>query len=270
MRVTIKGITPSTIAFNTLGIVIRGNNSNPKLYPESIARHIDVNNEDQLTEVNTLVNAGLIRVEVEEEDSPQLPKVTPELLVSTKADIQYVPEVEDTEEEAIEDAPQVSKTKHRGRPKGSKNKKNTKRTVKKITEEEQDCSAIVMTLDGAKRGKMKRSADGEISDSEITKASIEAMKKLEKEEELDKNLPDDIIDESQFAPEEQMGGDAIIGGEVGAKKVAMKNSTVPEAKQIKERSVEFIDQVEKDAEEKAKKAFIDNKNNEDDLDFLEY
>jgi len=303
MKVTIRGITPSTIAFNTLGIVIRGDNNTPELYPESIAIHIDVVNEDQLTEVNSLVNAGLIAVEVEEGETQSAPKVTPKDLVATDAAPIPIPvpsapeapvEAPETDDE-VEDAPapeataeeqeEEEKPKSRGRPKGSKDKKPrknsksksaSKKAVKKVVKpaspDDEETTVIVMTPDGAKTGKMYRSAAGDIDDSEQTRASLEAMKKIEEEEEFDANLPDDVVDESKLSPEERMGGEAVVGGETGAEKVAMQNSIVPEAQQIKDRAVEFIDQADKDADEAAKQSFVDKKekSEKDDLDFLEY
>jgi len=62
MRVTINGLTDSTITFNTIGIILRGNSSKPELYPNSIARHIEINNEAQMRELVTLKNAKLISV----------------------------------------------------------------------------------------------------------------------------------------------------------------------------------------------------------------
>ena len=60
MRVTIKGLTDSTITFNTLGIIIRGNSSKPELYPNSIARHIDIKTEEQMRELISLKNSNYV------------------------------------------------------------------------------------------------------------------------------------------------------------------------------------------------------------------
>lgn len=75
MRVTIKGLTDSTITFNTLGIILRGNSAKPELYPNSIARHIDIKTDEQMRELVGLKNAKLVEVIDESEQ-----KVT----VSTK------------------------------------------------------------------------------------------------------------------------------------------------------------------------------------------
>ncbi|MFA7219124.1 MAG: hypothetical protein WC119_01170 [Synergistaceae bacterium] len=288
MRVTIKGITPSTIAFNTLGIVIRGDSKNLKLYPESYAKHIDIVNEAQLAEVNSLVNARLITIEVEDAPKPKPNPVSPDRLaaivspepVQENESAKTLPKT-DTEEEEVEDAPR----KGRGRPKGSKNKNSPKsskitsvKKVKKASAEmerkdDPESRSIVMTPNGAVEGRVTRSVVGDIPDGDRTQASLDALKKLEEEEELDGSLPDIEIDESTLDPSERMGMEAVISaGENGAEKVEMKNSIIPEASQIRERGVEFIDQADKDADEKARKLSISKKaktDDDDEFDFLE-
>lgn len=77
MRVTIKGLTDSTITFNTLGIILRGNSSKPELYPNSIAKHIDIKNDAQMRELIGLKNAKLVSVIDESEDyNTQVPVST--------------------------------------------------------------------------------------------------------------------------------------------------------------------------------------------------
>lgn len=288
MRVTIKGITPSTIAFNTLGIVIRGDSKNLKLYPESYAKHIDIVNEAQLSEVNSLVNARLITIEAEDTPKPKPDPISPDKLASIvkpeqakKVESTNTLPKTDSGEEEVEDAPR----KGRGRPKGSKNKKSNKsskvspvKKVKKASAEierkdDPESKSIVMTLDGAVEGRVTRSAVGDIPDGDRTQASLDAMKKLEEEDELDSSLPDIEIDESTLDPSERMGMEAVISaGEHGAEKVGMKNSIIPEASQIRERGVEFIDQADKDADEEARKSSISKKaknDDDDEFDFLE-
>jgi hypothetical protein len=277
MRVTIKGMTLSTIAFNTLGIVLRGDSRNTQLYPESIARHIDIVNEDQLTEVNSLVNAGFIVVE---------PETTSEenKKVSKGKEVQVAKTTESSsEDEEIEDAPKP-KSRGRGRPKGSKNKATKKSEAKKIKKVEKalesekvdkksentepESKPVIMTPNGPKAGRTVRTAAGEIKDGEATRASIEAMKKLEEEEELDKNLPDQKIDESNLDPSEQSGLEAVISAHGNSQKVKMENSILPESKQIKERAVEFIDKNEKEQDD-ADQAFLDEFDDDNLDDFLE-
>ena len=66
-----------------------------------------------------------------------------------------------------------------------------------------------------------------------------------------------------------MGGKAIIAtGENASTEVKLKNSMIPEAEQIKDRGVNFIDKDDK-AETDDTTAFIDD-SEEDDVDFLEF
>ena len=125
-----------------------------------------------------------------------------------------------------------------------------------------------MTPGGAATGKMQRSFAGEITDSEKTAASIEAMAKLEEEEAEGIDLGDTVIDESTLDPSEQMGRKAIITtGDGETKAVSARNSILPEADQIRERGVEFID---RDDPVVKKEAFIEDEGGDDDeSDFLE-
>ena len=309
MRVTIKGITPSTISFNTIGITLRGDSRDLELYPESIARHIDIKNEDQLAELNSVKNAKLIDVDIEEEDIPQPPKITPERIGKPSKQTPKVPQVVNVptvaDDDGVEDVQAksesvkevvsekvVKKSGGRGRPKGSKDKsprssakvakKIVKHIVKKSDSETPNTSktavndaseseVVIMTTDGAKRGKMRRSAIKEDTDDGRMDASLKAMKKLEEEEAADRNLPDTPVDESKLDISEKMGNKAVIGtGDSGSKSVEMLNSIVPDAKQMKEKSITFIDDETDKADEKVKDVFVDKDEVDDDLDFLEY
>ncbi len=169
----------------------------------------------------------------------------------------------------------------RGRPKGSKNIKGVKQkeevknpiTPKKITKSsnvglKDGSDVVVMTADGPRTGQMKRNAIGDINESESTKASIEAMEELDKEERESKDS--EPIDESTLDLSERMGLKAVVScGEGSAQSVFMKNSVIPEAEQIKDRGVNFIDAPEPENEDSL---LIDENDadNDDGLDFLEY
>jgi len=276
MRLTIKGMTASTIAFNSLGIVIRGDSKNPHLYKESIARHIDVVNEDQLSEVNSLVNAGLISIEVEtvggvnEIPTPVISKFqsVSKLVSAPVASAPVATKIDDDND--IEDAPskpipenEQDSAKGRGRPKGAKNRKTIEREnanavePKKIVKlsnsdpeikstDDIESRVVIMTTSGAKGGNMSRSASGEIDDNEATKASLEAMKRIEAEE-------SDIDNDVKFCDKnldlsEQNGLSAIVSSGEKLLKIAMQSSVLPEASQIKDRAVKFVDD-EVDAED---------------------
>lgn len=277
MRVTIKGLTGSTITFNTLGIILRGDSKQPELYPTSIARHIEIKNDEQMREVIGLKNAKLISVEREDVEVFEVPAqkpvvaeptmikkgvCTPELVKESKPESK--PEVKD----AVEDSP----VKKLGRPKGSKNidpekVPTVKEAVSKIKKlapvaakkEETDPEDVVtiMTDSGPVKGKAVRNVAGEIKDSERTRASIEALAQIEAEE----NVEDTVIDESTLPEQERMGGTAVFAtGDQGMKKSAMKSSILPEAEAIKN-SVKFISMKDSEIltkeEEDAKNAFID-------------
>ena len=80
MRVTIKGLTDSTIAFNTIGIILRGNSSKPDMYPNSTARSIDIKTEEQMRELVGLKNAKLI--EYTDDSETPVKKLTTQLFVT--------------------------------------------------------------------------------------------------------------------------------------------------------------------------------------------
>ena len=311
MKLTIKGITASTIMFNSLNLIIRGDSRYPDLYKESVARHIEVVNEDQLSEVNSLVNAGLILVENEDEIKKVSDLYTERDKISVISSptpnpmTQNVPENNSNSEMTqnsvnnsninnddgeIEDAPSKSSenlseseevekksTNGRGRPKGAKNRKTiekeqesgvvtpkkiVKRTSSSDTPKETDdieSSVVVMTPSGAKGGNMVKNASGDIGESEMTKASLEAMEKIEAEEKADRESDNSSeISNLDLDMSEQTGLSAVVSSDGNAKKVKMESSILPEASQIKDRAVNFIDD-EGDIDEID--AFVDGENN---------
>jgi len=334
MRVTIKGLTDSTITFNTIGIILRGNSAKVNLYPNSIAKHIDIKNDAQMTELITLKNAKLIEV-IDEDIVQQQPITTqkiatpppkgvkdtkvikpPTPAISASVPILDLdPNLDGTtilKTEDIEDMPSTQsiqlaeneelltinskkkphrKTgKPRGRPKKGKSIKAAKVTkpsktssvkpVKKAQnfivsaeptqDEEPDSKIVVMTPGGAVTGEAVNNMAGDMPESEATKASIEALKKMEEEE----AMPDTPVDESKLDISQKMGGEAVIAtGESSFKKVGMKNSLVPDADAIKNRGIKFIDpngdgsvEEDSDLDESIKDIFIDNEDNTGDED----
>lgn len=211
------------------------------------------------------------------------------------------------EVEAVEDAPtkeDVPAKKGRGRPKGSPNKtKKTKKNIEppKIVKEtpkeapkqakpikpikpikkieaskapketnapKDDEDQIVVMVDGkAIRGSARNSFSPEIPDDERTRASIEALKQMEAEEEGEKAEAKEF-DESSLPIQDRMGNPATISvGKNKNEKVPMKNSFVPEAKQIKdaEKFIPLVDEeTQKKINKKAKDAFIDLDDDEKD------
>jgi hypothetical protein len=285
MRVTIKGLTDSTITFNTIGIIVRGNSAKPELYPNSVAKHIviDTNNDAQMRELITLKNAKLISVI--NEDAVQETPVVKAVPVSIPAPVVPVApvnkpepprdEVEETTEEDDEEVLTVWKKDGSKRTpktgKASKGKKPSKITkVKRAKssepppkeQEQEDSKIVVMTPNGPIEANAVNNMAGEMPESEATQASIEALKQLEAEE----AVPDSLIDESKLDVSEQMGTQAIVAtGENTVTKVSMKNSILPEANAIKERGIKFInpdgsgEEVDPNAvDESVKDIFIDD------------
>ncbi len=64
MKITLKGKTNSIITINSMGIIIRGNSNDLKEFPGSIARNLEIN-ENQFKELVGLEKAGLIEIEFE-------------------------------------------------------------------------------------------------------------------------------------------------------------------------------------------------------------
>jgi len=192
-------------------------------------------------------------------------------------------DLKSNDDSSVDDVEESKVVGKRGRPKGSKNVKGVKQkeevknpiTPKKITKSsnvglKDGSDVVVMTADGPRTGQMKRNAIGDINESESTKASIDAMEKLNLEEKESRDS--EPIDESKLDLSERMGLKAVVScGEGSAQSVSMKNSVIPEAEQIKDRGVKFIDEEE---DEREGSILIDENDadhdNDDGLEFLEY
>ena len=264
MRVTIRGLTQSTISFNTLGIILRG---------AVEARSIELKNDAQIREVNAICNAGLITVV---KDEPAV-AINPVIIQKPSAPAPVV-QAPNIVTEHIEDKPKKSKG---GRPKGSKNKvkgvepvKKATKTIKKLAPsfskpsadpDDIESKVVVMTSGGPMDGHMIKSATGDMPDCDATQASLQAMKDIEAEEKADREAEEVIEDQSKLDASEQTGGQAVIAtGDRSATKISMKNSILPAAEAIR-KAEKFIplDQTE----DKSEDAFIDKDDGDD--DFLE-
>ena len=100
--------------------------------------------------------------------------------------------------------------------------------------------AVISTGDGTQERRMVHYAADDVVESDATKDSIEALKKLEEEE----NAVDLVINEETLDDSQQMGRDATISTGAITKKVGLVNSIIPESKSIK-KSDPFIDREEK-------------------------
>jgi hypothetical protein len=255
MKANIYGLSDATIAFNSLGITLRGK------APEaagSVARDIDINDEHQINEVRQLESAGLIRVE-EIGVTPKTENVTevvPETAPSTsrrKNLMESIQEEEDpaimgTVDEAIENPEQTELDKIK-----AKELADAKPKVEPVVEVvQEDTRVVVMTPGGPVDGDMVHKMSGEVDESDPKcKASMDAARALDRE----RFSPDDEIDESQLDPSEQMGGTAVIGtGGGNAAKSAMTNNIfgdLPEPNFIDDKEDQEPEAVEEEVAEEA-------------------
>jgi len=287
MRVNICGLTDMTISFTGIGLILRG---------KVKASNIDIKNDDQMRELIGMKNAKLISLEMEEAipviKTPEAIKIVLEDLKEEDLDEIVLPDLPDTTDD-IEDSiskpisisplipeiPTIPKLENSKKleDNGSKNKKTIKRvakienleeTKKTSINDEDEGEVVIMTSTGIKRGKSKRTMSGEMPESEATKASIEALKKLEDEEQegVEEEANRKPIDESKLPLEERMGEKATIAfGSKNTESVKMKNSILPDAEQIRNANlIPLEDKSSKQKEkERLKSAFIDSSQDDD-------
>jgi hypothetical protein len=242
MKVQIKSITESTISFNTIGITVRGNSNDTDRFPESIANNIEITNEAQKEELDGLSSLGYITYKVYSESEEATEEAT-----------------EEVSEEVSEEA---TKKRGRGRPKGSTNKKPTKKNkkVKKIEksegqeEPENSDDVVVVTAEGIKKGSSVKDPS---ENGDRVKKSLEAMEKLNEEE---GEKPDAFIDK-EVDISEKTGQDAVISeGQSKTKKVKMKTSILPESEQEKkasEKENDLLDELFEDGDDDLDDRFIE-------------
>lgn len=289
MRVNICGLTDMTISFTGIGLILRG---------KVKASNIDIKSDDQMRELISMKNAKLISLEMEEVvpvlfKAPEAIKIVLEDLKEEDLDEIVLPDLPDTTDD-IEDSvskpisisplipeiptiPKLENSKKLEDNANAKNKKTIKRVAKSENSEEtkktsindeDEGEVVIMTSTGVKRGKSKRMMSGEMPESEATKASIEALKKLEDEErgDIEEEANRKPIDESSLPLEERMGGKATIAfGPKNTESVKMKNSILPDAEQIRNANlIPLEDKSYKQKEkERIKSAFIDSSQDDD-------
>jgi hypothetical protein len=277
MKVNIHGRTEATITFNTLGIILRGNDPSEL---GSVARGIDLVDESQINEVRGIEKIGLIRVE-EIKDGKKV-VTTREAIDRAEEDylraVESEKEAEESEKETDSSEKETDNSEGPIEPKAPRKEPSVKETRKKtkkkkeapkVKEEGEEeeipkefdepdgSSVVVMTSTGAKRSEMVHDMRGEIDDNEDRcKASMDAAKKLDLEEE--ENAFPEFIDESLLDPSERMGSTAVIGtGGGNSSSIAMQNSALGERP-----DPNFLDDLDLDDEEeevKKESAFIDDK-----------
>jgi len=267
MKVRIINLTESIINFNKCGIPLRGREE----------ATVEIDNEGKKNEIMGIQRAGLIDVEAE---SPELPnteerEATPEEIKAVQDQLAqsandpnltlvtgHTLEIDNKTGEVTKvDNVEAPKAKNKGgRPKGSKNKKGTKSDQQRVIEAEAKTQqmggrVVIATVDGLKEGRMTRSVIDDLPESDRTRASLEAMEKLQREEEEEISLPDTLLDENTLPPNEQMGRKATISTPQGDMKIDLVNSVVPESKQSREANP-FIDRPLDASEQAGRKATV--------------
>jgi len=239
MIVTIIGQTDVVLSLNETGIQIQG---------KQAAEGVDLDTMSKEAEIRSLQNSGLIEVIVEGEDIEDTPSVPP---VSKKEE----PNVDNTpdENEGDEgDTPDTdgtpeneAKTKVIPKPALPEPKSDAQRSAEAEAETQKEGSRVVVsTGDQIVETKMVKSAVGEVTDSEATQASLEAMEKLEAEENEEEIEDKPPVKEEDLPPEEQMGRGAVVMEEGSEKKIDLVNSAVPGSDNARERDP-FVDKADK-------------------------
>jgi len=172
-RVTIYGLTDSTITLNTLNMVLRGNCNNQKMFPNSVAKHILIINSAQESELNVLKKMNLIKV-VEETEIENIP------VVQNATEIKNQAEENDNE---IIDGPtkfiEKETTKEESKNTDVKLDQNKELAYKLYREGILDHEAIVKVL-GYDPDLIVLGADGSVLNKNDIKEDTKTEKKIEK------------------------------------------------------------------------------------------
>ena len=264
MRAKITGLTASTIAFNEIEV------SGRKLIIHGTEEvTVDLDKASKLNEIAVLEGCKLIKcVEIKETKSAieTIQQGLKDGTITVTA-ISKEPVVSVTED--IEDSIPSKSTKEegkRGRPKGSKNK-----PIKRAESTEENRRAVVVSENGNPvETKSAKDARNYTAETDITKASLQAMADMEEEERKQTEQERQPRNEESLDISEQMGRKATIHTGKSAIQVNIQNSVVPESKTARETDA-FIDREDltiKDKLDKDKNMFLDENSKEDD-DFLE-
>jgi hypothetical protein len=248
MKVTIIGKTDVVLSLNEVGIQIQGKVG---------AKDIEIDTDAKKNEIAVLERSGLIEVIYDEE------KIDTEV-ESPVTDTSDADEPSDNPEDGHDDNGGFDDNTEE---EDGKIKKvptieipEPKSEEKQVAEAEAETQAegsrvVISTGDETVETKMTKSAVGDVPESEATKASLEAMKKIEEEEDEDNEEEADDkppVAEEDLPPEEQMGRGAVVMEEGADKKVDMVNSAIPGSEDAKDRDP-FIDREEKKEKAEAEK-----------------
>jgi len=244
-RIVVVGKTEAIINLNKIGIPIRG----------MTRAVLNIETEEQEKEMEALVRAGLLEKVDDTKTS-----------ISEQTNFKTQNETKDGDKEDSNADKGPIKKKKSGRPKGSKNRSNNPMAEerKRVSDAEAQTQkmgsrVVIATLDGVKEGHMTRSAIDDMAESDKTQASLDAMEKLQKEEDEEINLPDTPINEDVLDASEQMGRKAVIATHSGTDAVNMVNSILPEA-DVSKKIDPFIDRKNQEPKpEDAKKDSKDDK-----------
>jgi hypothetical protein len=271
MNVDIKGKTSSTITLNELGIIIRGNASNIKAYPCSIAYNINVETPSQIRELNFLKAKGLIDI-VEHK-----PEVHPDLHVQPKLDIadnKIEGQTTITKKEIIEDAPSpvVVNVKKAVVAKTEITPKNKKSTKKKATKKK----TVNVKAEPKKRGRPKKTSSvDELPPNPVKKSPIKTIKRISKSKQDEQARRDEEptveISETELDISQKMGQEAVVSmGTSEPVKRRMCRSSIEGSEEIDKQPLNFIDKGESETDNDD--AFIESPGDGskfEDVDFLE-
>jgi hypothetical protein len=228
MIISIQGLTDATIVLNSLKRSLVG---------KTTLSNIAITDDEQMREIISLKNAGLLI------DSQSLEAKTQKM-----KEIKINPIIENGNN-SIEN---------------ESNNTSVKKFIKAIARKEEvtdNSEVTVMTLNGPRSGKMARNMAGDMPETDATRASIEALKRLEEEDYENEEAIE--VDESNLPMNERMGLEATVGTGKEAAKVNMQNSILPESEisakaRAKGKNIKFINPVDDNSD---KDPFIDTEIN---------
>jgi len=263
MKVNVYGLTEATISFNTLGMILRGKyHERASLYnPCSAAYNLVIENDSQMSELRSIANLGLIRIEeIEEPVVDNVPQAVPQAV---------------SQEQAVK-APQSPKAKNPRRkekeqPKVEEPEVEELSSAVDLEVPRKDSKVVVMTSKGPVTSEMVHKASGEIDENDPRcEKSMKAAKAIDEGVEME-----EALDEGAYVdPSEREGSNAVIGtGSGKASVVEMKNTIFGERADPQyidldendEIANAFIDDDVEGVNNDEESAFIGDEDDEDDL-----
>lgn len=226
MKVTIKGITDSTITFSKLNLTIRGNINKPWIFnPLScVAANVNIDTDEQKKELEVLEKMGLIAIEWQSEPIKTLTNEREALKVghgvpidddeteaekaieAEESQMNDMPEeIEKVEEETV--IPVAKAPKKVPAKKNTKNKKKTK-NVKKTGHDDE--YVTIMNGNEPVRVKTLKTSDLDCLPPDKLKASLDAMAKLNGEKKKDDEDAIEFIQVDGFTDNDEEENNVLI------------------------------------------------------------